>query len=205
MAEDATERTVTGPANGKFTVLTDTEEDAYNDLHKKYLDHNRFQNISDLQDLERIMMLEILILRYSNWMSTETDYFGELVDSKDMSRIIKDFSSELRQLKQSVGIDRSSRQKDHGESVADYLEDLRIRAKEFGIIREDMLTKSITLFNELKALVTLHDNCTPDERKEQQCEMDDLFDWLRTIAFPEFDKIDKHFVENTQKYYIREM
>jgi hypothetical protein len=204
MAQTVSEREVTGPAGGKFTVMTDGEETLFDDLVKKYTTHNQFVNISDQQDLERIIYLETLSLRYANWLSTETDYTGELIDTRQVSTMMKDFSGELRQLKKSVGIDKPSRQREASESVSDYIEQLKIRAKEFGIAREEELTTALTLFNELIARMTLMDNCTEEERVEQHARPEDLFKWLREEAIPEFTAIDEYFIENSQRFWVRE-
>lgn len=204
MATPTREREVVGPAGGKFTVITDDEEDLFLDLARRYLTDNHFTNVSDLVDLERVIHMEVMHLRYSNWMSTEEDYFGERVDPKTLGAMLKDLSMELRQLKKAIGIDRTSRQRDTGETVADYWQKLQERAAEFGVMRENQLTAALTLFNDLMAFVTLHDNCTPQEREDQDCEMEDIFKWLREVAFPEYLEIDKHFIDNEQRYWVQQ-
>lgn len=205
MAEEVKEIDVIGPAGGRFTVMTEREEALFNQLVTKYTTHNQFVNISDMQDLERIIYLEVLSLRYANWLSTESDYVGELIDAKQVSSMMKDFSGELRQLKKSVGIDKPSRQREASESVSDFIEQLKVRAKEFGIMREEQLTAALTLFNELIARVTLMDNCTQTEREEQKCRPEDIFKWLREEAFEEFKEIDEHFMQNSQRMWIQRM
>jgi hypothetical protein len=203
MAEEVKEVEVVGPAGGRFTVMTESEKDLFRELVDKYTTHNQFVNISDQQDLERIIYLEVLSLRYANWLSTETDYTGELIDPRQVSTMMKDFSGELRQLKKSVGIDKPSRQRESSESVSDFIEQLKTRAKEFGVMREEQLTEALTLFNELMARVTLMDNCNQAERDEQKCNPDDIFRWLREEAFPQYTEIDRYFVENSQRYWIQ--
>ena len=207
MAEDdVRERTVIGPAGGEFTVLTQKEMDQYRELSERYTAHNQILNISDLQDLDRILYLEVLSARYANWLSVGTDYHGELIDERLISGMIKDFSGELRQLKKSVGLDKPSRQREQSENLSDYIENLKIRAKEFGIMREEQLTEALTLFHDLQAAVTLHDNCHDDEeRKEQNATQDHIFRWLREEAFPQFNEIDKYFVDNSQRFWIRDI
>ncbi len=203
MAEPVKEIEVVGPAGGQFTVMTGSEQNLFDELVDKYTTHNQFVNISDQQDLERIIYLEVLSLRYANWLSTETDYTGELIDPRQVSTMMKDFSGELRQLKKSVGIDKPSRQRESSESVSDFIEQLKIRAREFGIMREEQLTVALTLWNELVARVTLMDNCDQQERDEQKCNPEDIFRWLREEAFPEYDEVDKYFIENKQRFWIQ--
>lgn len=196
---------VTSPSGSRFTVLTPDEADYYTDKALRYQGQNKFTNISDLQDLDRVIAMETMCWRWGIWLSQECDYNGQAIDDESLKRALTDYSRELRLLKKTLGVDKTSRDKDKGESVAAYLENLRIRAKEFGIMREEQLTKAITLMKELEALMTLHDNCTEVERREEGIEVEDILKWLREIAFPEFNAIDEHFRDKNQRFWIRDM
>lgn len=195
---------VVSPSGSKFTVLTEQEQDYFEDVAKRYISDNKFTNVTDLQDLDRILMMELACYRWNLWLTLEQDYFGGSINPQDTQKAIKDYSTEIRLLKKSLGIDKGSRDKDKGESVAAYLEDLRVRAKEFGIMRNEQSVKLTTLGHELIALLTWHDNCTEEERRENDIEVHDFMDWLRTIFVPEFQEIDAKFRETSQKYWIRE-
>ncbi len=91
------------------------------------------------------------------------------------------------------------------QTVADYIENLRQRAKEFGVMRNDQAAKAIELFQELSAFITLHDNTDDVERKEQHCNQEDIIEWIREVAIPEFNEIDAKFRETSQKYWIQEI
>lgn len=197
--------TVTAPSGGIFTVLTQDEVDYFTDRASRYQKDNHFVNVSDLQDVDRMLIMELMCWRYGLWLSQERDYWGQGVDIDALKKSLFEYSKELRLLKKSLGIDKAQREKDKGESVADYLETLRVRAKEFGVMREQQLTKALTLFKELQALLTFHDNCDEIERREQNIEVEDILEWLRTVAFPEFDQIDHHFRHKQQRYWVREL
>ena len=198
--EDQSVEVVT-PSGGKFKLMHEDEADYFNERAQLYLEQNKFTNISDLQDLDRILIIETMLWRWELWVSQEADYLGQPVDLNDMKKYIHDFMKELRMAKKAIGIDKVSRDKDKGESTAQYLDELRHRAKEFGVKREEELTKALTLFMELRALVTLHNNCTDEERKENGVELPDILRWLNEVAFPEYDKIDEYFRQNNQKYW----
>lgn len=196
--------TVISPAGATYNVMTEDEKEFYEDVSGRYQVDNYFKNITDLQDLDRVLFMELMTHRWQTWLSQESDYFGESVDLKGLKEGLADYSRELRQLKKSMGMDKLTRDKDKGESVRDYIEKLRVRAKEFGVMREEQSAKSITLFQELKALIVLHDNCTDDERRENKITEQDIVLWIRSVI-PEFDRIDEHFRNNSQKTWIREM
>lgn len=198
-------RRVKAPSGSYFFVLTDDEVAYFNDRSKRYTKDNHFVNVTDLQDLDRLLMMELMVWRWGQWLSRESDYDGVGVDSDDLQKQLREYSTEIRQIKKILGIDKVTRDKEKGESVADYLENLRTRAKEFGVMRNTQAVKAITLFKELESLVTLHDNCDERERREQNIQIDDVLSWLREIAFPEMNEIDQKFKDTSQKYWIRSM
>lgn len=196
---------VRAPSGSNFYVLTDEEMDYFQNRSKRYTSDNHFTNVTDLQDLDRLLMMELMVWRWGQWLASEEDYDGVNVDTDELQKQLREYSTEIRQIKKILGIDKVTRDKEKGESVADYLENLRMRAKEFGYARNKQSVAAITLFKELQSLITLHDNCNERERREQHIEMHDIIAWLKEIAFPEFDKIDEEFKKTSQTYWIREM
>lgn len=192
------------PSGGTFWVF-DREVNYYNDRAKRYLNDNHFQNVSDLQDVDRMLNSELMVWRWQTWVSQEKDYWGDPVDVDALQKRVKESSTELRQLKASLGIDKVTRDKQRGEdSVSKYIENLKIRAKEFGINRERQLDKALELFQQLSALFTLHDNSTDDEQRELHVTIEDIKEWIRTTAIPEFNVVDAYFREHQQKTWIRD-
>lgn len=191
------------PSGGKFSVYR-REHPHIAERVKRYMADNHFTNVSDLQELDRVLILELLVWRQGQWASQQKDYWDQPVDEREINRQIKDMSTELRQIKGALGIDKVTRDKMRGEdSVTKYLENLKIRAREFGVLRERQLAKALELFNELKAKVILFDNTTPDERRELGIAMEDVIAWLRDVAVPEYDAVDAHFRENEQRFWVR--
>lgn len=195
---------VTLPSGGVHWVYG-RERNHFNDRVSRYLKDNLFTNVADLQELDRIVTMELFCWRWGVWLSQQVDYWNDPVDEKDLNGYIKNTSAELRALKSSLGIDKVTRDKVKGEdSVSKYIENLKVRAKEFGVMREEQLAVSIEIMNDLMGRVTLYDNCSEDERRELHCDIDDLLTWLRDDAFPRFSEVDAHFRENTQRFWIRD-
>jgi hypothetical protein len=198
-------RIVMLPSGGSFNVYK-REVQYFQERSKKYLKDNLFTNSSDLATLDQVLMLELLVWRWTNWVSQQKDYWGEPVPESQYARSIKETSAEGRQLKAALGIDKVTRDKQRGEdSVAMYLQRLRERAKEFGVTREKQLDKALELFNQLKALMTLHDNCTPDEQKEMGCTTPEVLEWIRNPCITDYDEIDAYFRQHQQRAWIREI
>ncbi len=192
------------PSGAEFLVLTTDEVNYVKDRVTRYLTDNRFSNVSDLQDIDRMVMFELFVHRWSLWISKGVDYFNDEINERQLSDRVKEFSSEIRQLKKTLGVDKVARDKVRGDdSVSAYLAQLRSRAKEFGIMRDDQFNKAIELFHELKAKIEYHDNCDEHEKLEGQVTQDNIFQWIREEAIPKFQEIDDDFRETKQKMWIR--
>lgn len=195
---------VTMPSGAVFVVVTQSEQQYLEKLVVRYLEDNHFVNVSDLQDVDRMLIMEVLCFRWGLWISRGRDYFDEPVDENRLSRSLNDYSSELRQLKKILGIDKATRDRTKGDdSVPVFIENLLRRAGEFVVMRNKQCDKVLELSNELQALVTLHDNCDEIERREMHVTIDDIFDWIRTVYMPEFQAIDEEFRRTQQKYWVR--
>lgn len=194
------------PSGQTFEVMTITEADQAEKLIKGYMDVFEFTNTSDLEDLSKIVCNEILIHRWNVWLSSGKDYNGLNADAKDLTKWRNEASTETRQLKKAMGIDKSTRDKTQGDdSPHQYLIKLRSRALEMGIHRDKQVAKAIEIMNEAISLQEFHDNCTEEERIRFSATAEDIVTWLREVASPEFKAVDKHFRETNQKMWIQEM
>lgn len=196
---------VEGCSGAVYKVLTDEEELWWNAVKQRYLEDNKFSNISDLQDLDRVLQMELIIYRYNRWVTRGDDYHGSAIDEVQLNRDIRDYNKEVRALKDAIGIDKKSRDKDKGDSIAAYIENIRQRAKEFGVMRNEQAVMAITLMKQIQSIVELYENCDDYEKEQNKYRAEDLFGWIRDVAIPKFDEIDKEFRETTQKYWVRSM
>lgn len=175
-------------------------------LSRKYTTEFAFVSSSDLQDLDRVVTLEMLVRRWSRWLSRRVDDAGIRIDEKTVGERLGATSTELRQLKKLLGIDKVAREKAKGEgSVPHYLANLLERAKAFGINRERQLDKGLELANQLSSLVMLHRNCNEDERRSLHVTEADLIEWIETVFVPEFEAIDSYFRAHDQKFWVRDL
>lgn len=193
---------LTLPSGAPFSVLDDESAQYAQGLVDKYNAEFEFSSVSDLQDLDSVIIDETHIHRWNNDLSLGTRN-GRPVDGIELRKRLKEGKAELRQLKKSLGIDKISRERARGEgSVPAYIASVLERAEHFGINRNEMSAKAIELAMQATALITLHDNCTDVERREQHCEDRDILDWFRTVFIPEFAAVDAHFREHDQKMWI---
>ena len=204
--DDIEEFPVKLPSGAVWTVATEEEVAYIEERINRYLAENVFHNVSDHQDLDKMIVFELFIHRWSTWLSRGSDYFDDPIDPRLISSQISSYSAELRLLKKSIGIDKVSRDRQRGDdSVVTYLANLRERAKAFGIMRNEQAAKAIELFNQLSALIGFHDRCDEEERLEFHATEKDVLQWIREVALPEYESIDEKFRAGEQRYWIRSM
>jgi hypothetical protein len=195
---------VEGASGTEFHVISNEEARWFTSTLDRYHKQYDFDNIADLQDLDRLTALELLSYRYAAWLIRESDYEGNVFDEKAVREHKDKVDKEIRNIKAHMGIGRKTRVESEQQSVAEYLTDLLNRAKEFGVHRDEQVAKATDLFNELKTQVGLYRRSDEEERKHLHVEMDDIFEWIETVAIPEYDRIDDAFRKN-QKIWIQDI
>lgn len=192
------------PSGATHYTITHAEAEYLRDLAERYLSDNHFMNIADLKEIDRLITLETLAHRWSMWISKGRNYYDEDINVKVHSDMIQDASREIRQMKKALGLDKPSRDKVRGDdSVAALWDHLLRRAREFGYMRNEQLIAVVTAFQRLKALVIFYDNCDALERKENACELEDVFEVLRE-EIANFDSVDERFRHEKQTLWIRQ-
>lgn len=193
---------VTTPSGATIYLLNDHEAEFYQKIAGKYEDDYKFQNVSDLRDLDRLLELEAMCHRLSVWGLRNSTYDGGVVPA-NINKEIRDFSKEIRELKANLGIDKRTRDSGQGETIADKWAFVCQKAEEFGYHRNEQLIEAYNILNELRAKLTLFDNSTQSERSKFQNDWFNIVEWLEE-KFDEFDKIDEAF-RKSQKMWIREI
>lgn len=197
---------VKGASGAVLDVLTVHEQKWFKEALKKYLAEYSFENIADLQDLDRLLGLELLSYRYTIWLvkGTGLDYDEMQYDETAIRAQKQKLDQEIRLIKKHMGMDRKGRIEEEQQSAAEYIRNLLRRAKEMGLHRDHQITKSIDLFHELRTLVGLHKRSDEEERRHLGVELIDIFQWIEEVAIPEFESIDDAFRKN-QRLWIKEV
>jgi len=188
--------TVTTPTGSNLNLQTAEEADWYEDRRDRYQKDNHFPNVSDLQDLDRLLGLEVFSYRWQLWMAQGFDYQYARVDESALKNSIKEYSVEIRLLKTNLGIDKSTRDKEKGESLSDYVATLLQRAKEFGYHRNDQYELSVTKFYELRSMVMTYDRCDEEERAMLDLSPESIIQWIREKVIADFDQQSAAFKKN---------
>ena len=185
-------------------MLSKDEKDYFDTNLLKYKTEYHFENVSDLQDLDRLLGLELLSYRYTAWLMKGVDYLGLQFSEKDVRDHKQKVDAEIRLLKKGMGMDRKGRVESEAESVSEFLKNLLRRAGEFGVHRDEQVTTALDLFNDLKTMIGLHDRSDEEERRHLGVEITQIIEWIRNVAIPEYDAIDDEFRKN-QRIWIREV
>ena len=195
---------VVSPSGTTIPLLTELEVEVFNNKVEAYRRDLKFDNSSDLSELDRILVLELLSYRWGCWsLQGFVDYDGSPVNT-DLGKQIREASKEIRDIKSGLGIDKKTRDTNKGGNAVNFVNNLLIRTSEFGIHRNEQVIKSYTNWKELQGLLTLHDNCTDSERSEFNCHIEDVIELIRGKIL-ELDKIDEVFRKEKQRYWIREL
>lgn len=187
------------PTGTPFPVMNFGEVDYVTRLIEAYTEM-RFEHISDLAELDRLIMTELLGYRWNMWLGLGEDYEGGRLDPK-LEDKLKNASTEIRQIKGKLGIDKVARDRARGDgSVHQRITSLLQRAGAFNLHRCHQLDVGLELVNQLISLAQLHVNLKehPEEQKEMGVTADELIVWVMETLKPEFEAIDEHWREHTQ-------
>ena len=190
------------PSGAQMPLLTEGEANFYKSTAEKYQEHNKFTNISDLLELDRVLSLEVICFRQTTWILQEHDYEGGMIP-KDAQKNIQLLSKEIRDIKVGLGIDKKTRDAGKGDSIADLFDNLRIRAKEFGIHRNEQIYTAWRNWNGLEAMITMYRNSTDTERTEFNCHIKDILAWCDE-RFEELHELDEAF-QAEQVMWVRDL
>ena len=187
------------------TVQTQLEQTWFEDTKNAYLRETKLTETTDLRDLDRVMVMELLIFRWTQHLAAGTDYDGDMVDEDRLKRSVRETSDQLNKVKTAMGLTKQARDSMASEgNFGAWPTELKARAKAFGIHREEQLRKALVLFNELSSVVGIFDRSDAEERHRSGFETaDDVLAWIRTVAIPEYRAIDAHFREHEQRMWIR--
>jgi hypothetical protein len=199
--------TVTTVSGEELTVLTPVEQRWFTNSRDMYLTQTKFTETTDLRDLDRLLSQELMVFRMTQWLSASVDYNGFEVDETLLRRNLREYSEQITRLKSSMNLNKAAR--DDAANSGDlsvYISELKARGREFGIHRENQLTRALVLMNELSSIVGAFDRSDAEERDRLGfVDEKEIVEWIRTRMLPEYKEIDEHFRANSQKYWIRKM
>lgn len=198
-------KTVTGH---ELQLLHERERTYYETARDKYLSEFAFPMANDMRALDRLLLLETQMFRWQWQQAAGIDYDGVDLDAGDeasLRKAIKETAQQISEVQKDLGLTRAQRDND-AESVAGYLQQLRVRAREHGIRREKQLGRALELLNELFGIAGAYSRANENERRKLGFEKaDDIVDWINEVAQPRYDEIDQYFRKHSQRFWVRDM
>ena len=186
-------------------VQSQEEEDFYGKQVADYQAAFTFTNISDLNDLDRLLTDELQAFRLSRMLASGRDSDGTLLPETYLGEIrtsLRGIARDIKSTKDALGMSVLARNKEAG-TVGSYLDNLRKRAREQGITRERQCTQALVLFNELKSLVSTYDRANETEKERLGLNDEtDILKWVREYAIPTYDEIDQYFRTHQQRAWV---
>jgi len=196
--------TATTPSGTVLNLQTPDERAWYENRRDRYLTDNKVTNVSDLQDLDRLMVLELMVYRWSMWLGQGFDYQFAHINEGELKDSLKSFSIEIRLLKANLGIDKATRDKDKGADLAAYIDNLLQRAKEFGYHRNEQYAMAVTKLHSLRSLVETFDRCDEEERRFLDLSEEKILEWIRVEVIKPWDEMAAAF-RKEQAMWIRSL
>lgn len=191
----------------EMTVLNDDEASWFTQTRDNYLSENKFTEAADLRDLDRLLLLELMIYRWTLWQAAGVDYEGHLIEDTSLQRSMKEYGDQINKIKLSLGINKAARTAALNDgNFATYLVDLKARAKAFGIHRETQLREALVLMNEVTAAVGSFLRSDEEERTKLGFQTaEEVLEWIMDEIKPRYDAVDEHFRQNEQRYWVRDL
>lgn len=190
-------------------VLTAEEKSFYETAQIKYTTENTFTDASDMRSLERLLMLELLSFRYQGYLASGIGPDGNPnmpSEEANYHKHLKEMAVTISNIAKELGLLKAQKDKDKYDTVGSYINDLLIRAKEFGVNRENQLDKALELTKELFGKCGAYSRANESERRIMGLDNADVIvDWINNSMKPQFDAVDEHFAQNQQRSWIRKL
>lgn len=195
---------VTTPTGGELMVMGMAEKLRYEQAKVSYTDGIVYELRTDLEDLERLLFLELMVYRWGLWMMQGQEYDGTVInDENRIRRMVQDFAKQIDSLKDQLKLSKKARESDKGESFDERWRKLASHAKEFGVMREKQLGHALETMQAIFAAVSTFDRADEEERKKiGMPTQESVLEVVRELR-PHFDEVDAYFRANSQKFWVR--
>lgn len=168
------------PSGNKFEVMTKQEKDYASDLFKKYESEYKFENPADITLLESLVSLQILLFRYSSWLTKQQDYEGNPIDIREIQSLVIELQREVRQLQDTLGISRKSRMGADAKP-AEIISEILKKAKEYGVHKNQVAWKFLLAYYEIKHYIGLYRRCDDVDRKRLGVTAEEVIDKIESV------------------------
>lgn len=195
--------------NQQLELQSKQEVDYYCRAQAKYVKENSFTAASDERALDRLVLMETLMLRWQSQLASGLDYQQQPLNHAEQEALrknVKEGHVTIASLQQELGLSKAQRDKDKVESVQSYVNNLLMRAKEFGVHREEQVDLIINLFMEYSAHVNAFTRSNEYERGRIGFpDAQSLVTWWIENGIPRFKSHDDAWRASSQKYWRKDI
>lgn len=192
------------PTGGEIEVQGPAEEKRYIESLRAYTDGITYTERSDLEDLERVLFMELMCYRWGRWLMAGKEYDGTIVNNEnELRRWINDYATQITKTKESLKLDRRSREGDKSATIEARWQQLAAHAREMGVMREKQLGRALEIMQGLFGIVAAFDRSDEEERGKLGFPDEAAIVQYIRESRPHFDEVDEHFRTHSQKFWVR--
>lgn len=200
---------------GEIHLQSKSELDRWTTLDSKYREEYRLSKGNDLAMLDVILQTHMLLYRAQNALNgmepvldkddlptgRYTYHQPKPVEVERAQKSMVEASKEIRALEKVLGIDRSSREAQGGQTLDSYLTNLKGAANEYGIHVSNRFKAYEQFTADLRWRLRLNENGDEEDRRYHQCDDKDILRWCRE-ELEKLEKIDQEFAHEKQKLWL---
>lgn len=203
------------PGGGKLTLVSKDEVETWSELRDKYTKDYGLVKANDLALLGAILSQHLLIFRAEKRMTgmkPQVDHAGvptglyeysepAAADITGAQKTITTAAKEIRELEQSLGIDKKTREAGGQHTVGDYIKNLKKAAHTMGVHITQRTTEYEAFVMELRWKIRLNINGDDEDKQYHDISDEKILAWCeREVA--RFEQVDKDFATQKGKLFV---
>lgn len=201
-------------AGGKMLLQSPDEVDRWETLQERYKDDYRISKTNDLALLDVVLQQHIVLFRAQQQINGLVPELDEddlptgkterlKLSAAEMSRqheILLNASKEIRSLEEALGVNKKARDASGSQTLADYLDNLRSAANEYGVHITER-TKAFEQFcMDLRWRVRLNEVGDDEDKAYHDCTDEGVLRWART-ELGKLEEKDKLYAQQRGKLW----
>lgn len=206
------------PGGGKLMVISKDEVEMWDELRDRYTKDYALIKANDLALLGAILSQHLLMFRAEkrlNGMTPQLDHAKvptglyehtppKPADIAAAQKAITTASKEIRELEQSLGIDKKTREAGGQHTVGDYVTKLKKAAHEMGVHIAERTLAYENFVMELRWKVRLNENGDEEDKKYHDISPEKIVEWA-SIEMAKLEQVDKDFAKQKGRLYLGQL
>lgn len=206
------------PGGGKLIVVSEDEVEVWEELRDRYIREYNLVKANDLALLGAILAQHLLIFRAEkalNGMVPQVDHANvptgiyeykppKPAEVAAAQKAITTASKEIRELEQSLGIDKKTREAGGQHTVGDYVSKLKKAAHEMGVHIAERVLAYEKFAMELRWRLRVLKNGDDEDRKVHDISPEKICEWAEG-QLADLEQIDKEYAQQKGKVFVGQL